>query len=201
MTESMLPPTASPTEHALSSAGARMLALDVQAIRRNRQPMQCSAAFLPLLCWERSLRRFDPADSYFNRARAQNAFVEHELAGTPAMLETEISFDLGYPVTIRDFFEAGLAWPGFEALVTLDPTRDPPDSGSVLTSVMARKNVRDWPALRYQAPAAGNVFGAACAVGGLIQILPDDPNPRALGGAVFGAALWVHGDVQVEPMQ
>jgi len=196
----LLPATASPTERALSAAGARMLALDVASIRRDRQPMQCAAKFLPFLCWERSVRRFAPGDDTWNRARAEGAFVEHVAAGTPAMQEAEMSFDLGYPITIREWFEAGLAWPGFEVLVTLDTERDPPASGAVLTSVMNRKNVRDWPQIRYQAPVAKVAQGAACAVGGNIQIMPEEPY-RVSGGEVFGAALWVRGDVNVRPMQ
>jgi len=188
-------------ERAMAGVGARMSALDSDAIRRHRQPMRASAAFLPLLCWERSVRRFQPGDAAWNRARAQNAFAEHQLAGTPDMLGAEIGFDVGYPVTVRDYFEAGLEWPGFEVLVTLDAERDPPAAGDVLTSVLARKNVRDMPYIRYQAPPAAVVLGAALAVGGNIQILPEDPNPRLAGGAVTGAALWVRGDIQIGALQ
>lgn len=201
MSDHLLPPSASPLEKAAAGAGRRMSAVDAEVIRRNRQPLACDAAFLPFLCWERSTRRFAPGDDSFNRARAQNAFAEHALAGTPVMLEAEIGFDLGYRVDVREWFEAGLAWPGFEVLVALEPDRAPPTSGDVLTSVMTRKNVRDIPLISYQAPPAGVVVGAALAAGATIQILPEDPDPRLEGGVVYGAALWVAGDIEIRPMQ
>lgn len=163
MSDDLLPASATTFERALSGAGARLLAADSDVIRRSRDPSRCSAQFVPLLAWERSVRLYDPSNTAWNRARIANAFAEHCAVGSPAALESEIAFDTGQTIEIVEFWqERDLRWPYFAVNAVVAPGVVP-DLDAVWSSAIARKNVRDMPIVRTRVvqPPAQQFFGAS----------------------------------------
>jgi phage tail P2-like protein len=117
----LLPPNATPLESAHSAEDNRILAADVDAIRRERDPTRCDAAFVAPLAWERSIHFWDPNDDAANRARVASSFADHGAYGSPPALEDEIALDAGLPVKVREFFElARLVWPEFTVDVAVE---------------------------------------------------------------------------------
>lgn len=168
MSDDLLPSNASPMERAMSGAGDRMLDADTDAIRRLRRPADCSAQFVPFLCWERSVRLYDPNNAAWNRARAQNAFEEHLTVGTPPVQEAEIAFDTGQNVHLVEFWEErDLAWPDFVIESVINPGDPAPDLDALIASTLRRKNVRDIPKVRTRVvqPPATRYAGAGHRVG------------------------------------
>jgi phage tail P2-like protein len=186
----LLPPNATPFERAQSATDGRLLNADVAAIRRERQPASCDAAFVAPLAWERSIHFWSPGDDAGNRARVASSFADHGSYGSPPALEQEIALDTGLPIAVREFWEiAGLSFPYFvvDCLVEIgDPA---PDLAAIAASANARKNVRDVLArVRFVAaqPAAGLAVGAACCVNPRVKILPLNaapPPPQIYVGA------------------
>ncbi|MGO8738630.1 phage tail protein I [Rhodoblastus sp.] len=185
--DDLLPNNATALERAISGAGARMLDVDVAAIRRERSPQNCDAQFLPLLGWERSVHYWSPTDQAANRARVQTAFNDHLNYGSPVALEAEIALDTGLNIEIEEFWQAGLAWPYFAVNVVANPGDPAPDLAGAWSSALARKNVRDMPVLReklLQPPALVSV-AAAAHVGLFVSVLPAvKPPPAYLAAAI-----------------
>ena len=192
----LLPPNATPFERAQSAEDNRILAADVAAIRRERQPATCDAAFVAPLAWERSIHFWSPGDEAGNRARVAASFADHGGYGSPPALEDEIALDTGFPVTVREFWElAGLVWPDFVVDVAIAPGEAAPDVGAVTASALKRKNVRDvLAAVRLfasQPPANVNV-GAGVCVTPRVTILP-------LGGSPHDPQIYVGAATRVLP--
>jgi len=192
----LLPPNATPFERAQSAEDNRVLAADVAAIRRERQPASCDEAFVAPLAWERSIHFWNPSDDAENRARIASSFADHGGYGSPPALEDEIALDTGLPVTVREFWQlAGLAWPDFVVDVAIAPGEAAPDVGAVIASALKRKNVRDvLAAVRLLAaqPAANVNVGAATCVTPRLTILP-------LGGAPHDPQIYVGASTRVLP--
>ncbi len=165
--DDLLPPNATPFERAGSGADIRVLAADVDAIRRARDPRRAPTAIVPFLAWERSVHFYDPADEAGNRARTQSSFADHGAYGSPAALEAEIALDVGAPVLITEFFERGdLDWPFFAVEAVMTPGATPPDVDALWESALKRKNVRDMPRIgvRVTQPPATVTVAAATVV-------------------------------------
>jgi phage tail P2-like protein len=194
-------PTASSSEFevAQSETSARLLALPVSTIARERQPANCDAAFLSALAWERSVHYWAPGDDAGNRARVASSFQDHANYGSPAALELEIALDTAQTVQIVEFFEekSGV-WPDFavESVVTV-PVETPPDIDALMASAVKRSNVRDWPFPRLrviQPPTVVNV-GAAQRIG--ISMDATRPAPQA---PFIGAAQRIASTTRVPPL-
>jgi phage tail P2-like protein len=195
----LLPPNATAYERAQAEVSSRLLAVDTQAIRRERDPLACDAAFVPYLGWERSVHHWTGIDAV-DRASTATSFQDHLSYGAPAALEKEISLDVGAGVTVQDFFEAGLAWPNFLIVMPAVDDGAPPDAGLVWRSAISRKNVRDYPVLRYVAQEAGSlVVGAFMRVAATIRVEPLDPTAYVAGPDYVGAALRVIATIKLEP--
>lgn len=163
MSDDLLPKTAKPFERAIAGAGARMLTVDTDVIRRSRNPSRCSATFLPFLAWERSVHFWAPGDDVGNRARIQSAFTDHLNYGSPDALEAEIALDTAQTIEIREFWEErDLSWPYFVVNSIVAPGVVP-DLDAVWRSAITRKNVRDMPIVRARVtqPPAQVAAGAA----------------------------------------
>ncbi len=146
--EDLLPSHATAFERAASAADIRVLAADVDAIRRARDPAACPAAIVPFLAWERSVHFYDAADEAGDRARIASSFADHAAYGSATALEAEIALDVGFPVKVTEAFErADLTWPYFAVEATMAPGPTPPDLDAVMASALKRKNVRDLPRL------------------------------------------------------
>jgi len=198
VTDDLLPPNAMPLERAISGAGARMLAVDVDAIRVARQPANCAASFLPFLAWERSVHFWNPGDDAGNRARVESAFNDHLNYGSPAALEGEIALDTGLTIAIREFFEAGLAWPYFTVEVVVKPGDPTPDLAGAWASALRRKNTRDMPILkeRLDQPPAAVAVAAAVNITQRIVIPPTTPPAPAF---VVAATRRVISSISIKP--
>ena len=172
----LLPPNATPFERAQSAEDNRILAANANAVRTERQPSTCDAAFVAPLAWERGIHFWSPGDDAGNRARIASSFADHGAYGSPPALEDEIALDTGLPITVREFFELpGLAWPDFAVDVAVEIGGAAPDIGAITASANARKNVRDVLArVRFVAlqPAAPLAVGAATSVAPRLKILP-----------------------------
>lgn len=199
----LLPDNEMAWEAAQSSTSARLLGLDVDAIRRERRPDQCAPAWLPLLAWERSVHYWAEGDDAGNRARTASAFEDHLAYGSPEALEAEISQDLGHAVAVREFFEVpGAEWPDFFVDLDLDQAAPEtwPTLDAVLTSAIRRKNVRDMPTVRLFVPSSGpSYLGAAGSIGAVIRSLPLDDTPRSSVPAFVGAFGTVCGIITSRP--
>jgi phage tail P2-like protein len=179
MSDDLLPSNATPFERALSSAGERMLSVDTDVIRRERDPSRCAAAFVPFLAWERSVHFFDPADEAGNRSRVQSAFNDHLNYGSPDALEAEIALDTGQNVHLVEFWEErDLSWPDFVVESLITPGDAAPDLDALMASALKRKNVRDMPHVRtrvVQPPAivsAGAAHRVLLTIGNATRTLP-----------------------------
>lgn len=164
MSDDLLPSNATPFERAISGAGARMLSVDADAIRRERDPSRCDAAFVPFLAWERSVHFYDPADESGNRSRIESSFNDHLNYGSPDALQSEIALDTGQAVHLVEFWEErDLTWPDFVVESVIVPGDPAPDLDAVMASALKRKNVRDVPHVRTRViqPAAVLNVGAA----------------------------------------
>jgi phage tail P2-like protein len=176
--DDLLPPKATPLEQALAGAGARMSTLDSDAIRRERRPADCSAAFVPFLAWERSVHFYDPVDEAGNRARVESAFEDHLNYGSPDALQAEIALETGQNVKLVEFWqERDLVWPYFIVESVIAPGDAPPDLDAVWASAVKRKNTRDMPKVRTRVvqPPALRAVGAAHHVS--IRITPAATTP------------------------
>jgi len=192
----LLPPNATPFERAQSAQDNRLLNADANAIRREREPASCDAAFVAPLAWERSIHFWDPADDSGNRARIASSFADHGAYGSPSALEQEIAMDTGLTVAVREFWEiAGLAWPDFAVDVATAPGEPAPDLAPVVAWALARKNVRDVLArvrLAAAQPAASVSVGAACCVSPRVTVLP-------FGGASHDPQIYVGATTRALP--
>ncbi len=186
----LLPPNATPFERAQSAEDNRVLAADVDAIRRERDPARCDEAFVAPLAWERSIHFWNPGDDSGNRARIASSFADHGAYGAPPALEEEIALDTGLPVTVREFWELpDLVWPYFVVDCPVEIGAPAPDVGAIAASALARKNVRDMLSrvrLLANQPGAILSVGAGCCVNPRVKILPFDaapPPPQLYVGA------------------
>jgi phage tail P2-like protein len=190
--DDLLPRNATALERSISSAGARMLDVDTDAIRIARQPARCSAAFVPLLAWERSVHFYDAIEAG-NRGRTESSFEDHCSYGSPQALEAEIALDTGQSVQIVEYFdEPGLEWPDFVVASVIEPGDPLPDMDALLASALTRKNVRDWPLPRVLArqPVGACFVGGATGVVITAKILSAvPPQPSARIGAASGVII------------
>lgn len=191
----LLPPNATPFERAQSAEDNRILAADVAAIRRERDPSRCDAAFVAPLAWERSVHFWSPSDDAGNRARVASSFADHGAYGSAAALEAEIALDVGLAVKVREFNELErLEWPDFVVDMAINPGDAPPDVAAIRKSAEARKNPRDTlAAVRLVAdqPPSPLYVGAASAVRPNVKILPlglPKPAPQLWIGAASSMA-------------
>lgn len=191
---SLLPSSATPWMSALSKTSARILDTDTDAVRRERDPSRCDAAFVPFLAWERSVHYYNPADEAGNRARIASSFIDHTKYGSPQALEQEIALDTGYQISIVEFFqESALVWPYFFVDVLINPGDPTPNVSAVWQSAIFRKNVRDMPAavrLRPAQPPAP-LYAIAAANVSISIAFPLDlpPEPQIYVGA--GARVFI----------
>lgn len=199
MSDDLLPPRTSPLQRALSGAGARMLTVDTDAIRRERDPSRCGAVFVPFLAWERSVHFYDPADDAGNRSRIQSSFNDHLNYGSPDALEAEIALDTGQNAHLVEFWEErDLTWPDFVVESVINPGDAPPDLDAVMASALKRKNVRDVPHVRVavlQPTGVVNV-GATQSIAMRIVNAVKSPSPPPYVGA--GQRLTMQ--LQVKPL-
>lgn len=202
MTRDLLPGNATAYERAQSETSARLLDVDIDMIRRARRPDQCAAAFVPLLGWERSVHFWRTGDEAGNRGRIESSFADHTAYGTPAALEREISLDVGSAVRVRDFYQAGLEWPEFLVEIPASEGAAPPSAALVWQSALRRKNVRDWPVVRYVARKSGPLsFGAFVRLAALVRVRPADPTIRLRPPSYLGAGLSMFADYYVRPLR
>lgn len=173
----LLPSNATAFEKANSQVAARLFDLDVGVIEQSRDPAVCDAAFTPFLAWERSIHFWAPGDDTGNRARIESSFNDHLNYGSPQALEAEIAMDTGQTVQIKEFFEAGLAWPYFAVDTIIAPGDPEPDIDALMASAMTRKNVRDMPKPRIVSAQAAAGFNVACAVYVTTRISAVPPKP------------------------
>jgi phage tail P2-like protein len=198
----LLPSNATVFERAQADTSARILDIDTDIIRRERQPETCNAHFLPLLAWERSVHHWSGADVEGDKARIKTAFQDHQTYGSPQALESEISQDINYPVKIVEFAKAGLEWPDFAIEVPIKPDVSAPKASAIFASAVRRKNVRDWPAIvEFQTKINLNAgFAASPHIRAAIHIHPIDPTPRAEIVQYFGAAGNVRADIHLRAL-
>lgn len=202
MSRALLPPNATKFERAQSETSARLLDLDIDLIRRARRPDLCTADFVPLLGWECSVHFWRAGDDAGNRARIASSFVDHINYGTPDALEREISLDVGYDVRVREWFEAGLEWPAFAIEFHAVEGVDLPPALAVWQSAVRRKNVRDWPVIRYVARKSGPLVVAAFVrLAATIRVRPYDATPRLRPFEYLGAGLSLFANYRVRPLQ
>lgn len=84
----ILPNNSTPMEHAVASQVERLLALDVEQIRRLWDPWTCRLDMLPYLAWAMSVDVwYDDWDEYKKRSVVANAIKHHALKGTLSGLE------------------------------------------------------------------------------------------------------------------
>ena len=178
----LLPDNSTAYEQAQSATDQRLLDLDTDVIRREREAATCTATFLPFLAWERSVHHWTGTDDALDRARVAASFADHAGYGSPAALEAELQIDLAYAaVAIREWFEVrGLAWPDFA--VAIQVLADGPAYPGYVPTVAAtirRKNVRDWPErVLYEARTQGPLgLGSAEVLNGTLRLLPYNPDP------------------------
>lgn len=199
MSRDLLPTNATAFEKANSETSSRLLDLDVAAIRRERDPARCDAAFVPFLAWERSVHFYDPADDAGNRSRIESSFQDHLNYGSPDALEAEIALDTGQTVRLIEFWqERDLTWPDFVVESVIAPGDPQPDLDAVMASALKRKNVRDMPIARLglrQPPGLVNV-GATQAVSMRIANAVKPPPPPPYVGAAQRLTL----QTQVRPL-
>jgi len=200
VSDDLLPGNATAFERAQSATSARILATETGAVRRERDPAECDAQFLPLLAMERSVHHY-AGEEALDRARTAASFADHIAYGTAAALEAEISLDIGREVRIVECFEdSSLEWPDFAVETLIDPGEAAPDLASMQASAIRRKNVRDWPhpRLRVRQPEAPLFIGAASSLGVTLRVLPEDalpPPPQIYVGATTRVVL----NVKVSP--
>lgn len=201
--DTLLPSARTGWEVAQSETSARLLGMDVDAIRRERRPDQCTADWLPLLGWERSVHFWREGDDAGNGARTASSFEDHLGYGSPEALEAEIAQDVDHAVSLREFFEVpGAEWPDFFVDVDLDQAQPAtwPTLDAVLTSAIRRKNVRDWPNVRMFVPSQGpSYLGASGSIGGVIRSTPLDATPRSSAGDWIAAFGTVSGVITSRP--
>ena len=182
--------TATPFEKALNGVNARLLDLDQNVIRRNREATSVEKEFLPALAWERSVHHWS-GDEATDRDRTETSFADHGTYGRPDAQEGEIALDTGVNVRVVEFFEdATLEWPDFVVEMRLAAGVAQGDLSAVAQSAICRKNVRDWPSrLRVRGPdvPGGFSIGVATRPFARVAILPSDPVPP-FTSFVFGAA-------------
>ncbi len=200
----LLPPNRTPFEYALGMTSARILNVDTQAIRRERDPMQCAAAFLPFLAWERSVHHYTGTDQAADAASVASSFDDHLSYGAPAALEAEIALDTGQTIRVVEFFEENdLIWPEFVAESVVNPGDPVPDLAAVRASALVRKNVRDRlhsVRTRGRQPPACVQIGAAAHVSPNVQVLPA-VIPPPLPNIEIGAATRVFPAAQILPLK
>jgi hypothetical protein len=175
-----------------------MLTADSAAIRRERAPANCDAAFLPFLAWERSVHFYDPDDEAGNRSRIQSSFNDHLNYGSPDALEAEIALDTAQSVNLKEFWEErDLVWPEFVVESVIAPGDPAPDLDALMASALKRKNVRDMPRVRTRIaqPPAAVYAGAAHRV-----LLTIGNSTQTLPGPFVGAAHRLLQTIQVKPL-
>lgn len=205
MTKSLLPGNATAWERANDEVAAKRLRqIDVAAIRRERDPAACDAAFVAPLAWERSVHHWVPGDDAGNRTRVASSFVDHVNYGCPAPLEAEIAADTGVAVRVREFFElAGLEWPDFVVDVPVNPGDPAPNVAAIAASALARKPVRDVLAsvrLVASQPASPLYVGAATSVRPKVTVLPFGL-PKSAPQLYVGAASRTMPTLKVLPLR
>lgn len=197
----LLPANATPWETAMSLTSSRILDTDTQAVRRERDPLQCDPAFLPFLGWERSVHYWSATDAAGNAARAASSFPDHLSYGAPSALEAEIALDTGQTIRVVEFFEEpDLVFPQFVVESVISPGDPVPDLAAMNGSALRRKNVRDDLAavrLRGSQPAASIYIGAAARVSPNVKVLPAPPSVPPL--LSIGAATRVFPYARILP--
>jgi phage tail P2-like protein len=200
----LIPDTSTAYEKAQAEVSGRLLNVDTAAIRRERDPLQCEAAFVPYLAWERSVHHWAGVDAT-DRASTASSFADHLSYGAPPALENEIALDTGLTVAITEFFERpqDLVWPEFMIDVVIEPGAPNPNLDGVLKSAIRRKNVRDWPAklrVRGLQAEAPQLIGATTHVSPSVTILPATAI-RPLPQIYVGAALRTVPTVTIAPLK
>ena len=191
---SLLPGNATVLETSLSlSANARMGNVDVEAVRREREPQTCDAVFLPLLGFERSLHHWVGGDAPGNAKKIAASFADHLSYGSPSALEAEIAADTGQTIRLREFYEYASVWPGFKIDTIINPGDASPNLAAANASAVARKNVRDlYEGARIFArqPPSPAIVGAATHMSSFLTIYPvggNRPPPTLFTGAASRA--------------
>ncbi len=186
----LLPGNATAWETANSTVSERMLSTPVSTILAERDPTQCSAAFVAPLAWERSVHFWNPNDDAGNRARIVSSFSDHLQYGSPAALESEIALDTGLSIRVREFWELpGLVWPDFVVDININPGDPTPNVAGVYASALHRKPPRDvLTNLRVVAaqPPAPVIVGIGVGVTARMVVLPAGgapPDPAYLAAA------------------
>lgn len=152
--DDLLPDNATAFERAQSQTSARLLDAPTHVICDARRGASAPSQLLGHLAWERSVHKTS-ANVGVLRARIDSSFADHLSYGSPEALEKEIGLDVGRSdITIRDFFEVrGAEWPDFFIVFPVGPGHPAPPTNlaTILRSALARKNVRDWPSIRFEA--------------------------------------------------
>lgn len=198
----LLPANATAFERAQALTSARLLNAPVNVVRYARVGASAPKQLLGHLAWERSVHH--PSDDVPTmRGRIDASFSDHLSYGSPAALEQEIALDTGVAVFIKEFWQvAGGQWPDFYVCVAIGPGHPaPPDPAALRAAALRRKNVRDWPIVRFEAlsePAA-----AVVAVGLQVRLkvspLPVDGRVRQKIAPRVGVALIVKIRAKVLP--
>ena len=200
----LLPDGPTTTYEACQSAvDQRLLDENTNLVRTEREPASCSAAFLPFLAWERSVHHWTGTDATIDAARVASSFADHANYGCPSALEEEIQLDTAFSaISIREWWQVpGFQWPDFQVVVAFTPDGPtPPPASAVFASVIARKNVRDWPSVIFETGEGGPLLiGCAATLNATINCLPLDPTPHSYGAVVYGAAMNLSATIRLEP--
>lgn len=143
MAEHLLPSNSTDFERALSLTSARILDIDMDAIRRGSLSDECPIDLIPFLAWDRSV------DVWRNgwteeqkRAVVAGSVAYHKRKGTPFALELALS-QLDFGTSLTEWFEYGGDPYHFRVTVTSQSrplTLD--DYASMKAIIYAAKNVR-----------------------------------------------------------
>lgn len=143
MADHLLPSNSTALERALSLTSARMLDIDMDAIRRCSLAAECTAELLPILAWDRSVDVWRNSwTEAQKRAVVAGSLAYHKRKGTPAALELALS-QLDFETSLTEWFEYGGDPYYFRVTVTAQSrplTLD--DYASMKAIIYAAKNVR-----------------------------------------------------------
>lgn len=146
MTNSLLPPTASPAERAIEAATARLADLPVP-LRELWSPDACPLALLPWLAWAYSVDQWDSRwTEAQKRAVVRNSLFVHRYKGTLGAVERAIGA-LGYTVRIVEWFDDTPRADAFTFRVDIhiaDTGIDEPMYATMERLVNDAKNVRSY---------------------------------------------------------
>jgi phage tail P2-like protein len=105
MTESLLPPNATPFEIALEGATARLGAVPVEIIATMQSPQNCPAEILPWLAWAFSVDDWDDTWSEAQkRATVAASYQVHRHKGTIGAVRAALAA-LGIQIDVVEWFQ------------------------------------------------------------------------------------------------